>query len=427
MKTLPTSGYRPIAYSIPRAPANVRASVFASMMLGLTLNASIISVFGSSLGYFSSAIGNVFAASMLMGLIVINWFRARKFSLVALPLNLKLATGVLCTMCILVGFYGYSASFVPSREKLTIILKTGGVLITFAALASASRHFNFKEVSLGLKIFAFIELLGCVAVFRLDSDVNANAIAVRATVASMCLFALLGSNFLRYLAVLGCLAFSVKLGCRTSSMAFIGALTFIYLEKRTRDKRGFVLVFTVFAFMMAIITLPFILSGLEQLALAYLGSDNPIARFFLHDKTSAKVSGDYLDRTDVWVYAWEFIREKPFMGYGLGTEKAFMGRRCHNAFMSLWFEGGLFWLLAWVWFYFRSVTSLFDRRWLRVVGDSKLFSLTNLMLSYMLLAGMVESSGLASVSTPINLIFIFLTFWLFQPNRDPYNRSFAGG
>ena len=91
------------------------------------------------------------------------------------------------------------------------------------------------------------------------------------------------------------------------------------------------------------------------------------------------------------------------------------------------FEGGAVFLLAWLWFYARSIASFFDRRWVATVGNSELFYLVTILLSYMLVAAIVESSGLASVSTPINLIFIFLSFWLFQPNRDRYNRSVIGG
>ena len=316
-----------------------------------------------------------------------------------------------------------------------VILKMGGVLVSFYAMAGASRYFNSKEIALALKVFAVVELLGCIILFRIGGEeVNANTISVRATVACMCLFTLLGPIVLRWAAFAACLSFSLMLGCRTSAMALLGATTFLFVEKNSRKQRGLITTVSVTGFIAAILLLPFILEGLSQLAVSSLGSDNPIAKFFLHDKTSSKITYDYLDRFEVWNYAWSYIREKPFLGYGLGTEKAVMLIRCHNAYMSLIFEGGIFWLLSWLWFYGYSVTSYYNRTWLATMGQSGLFSLAAMLLFYMLLAGLVESSGLASVSTPNNLIYIFLIFWLFQPKKNPekearmpFNNNFSTG
>ena len=407
-------------YLMPTLRTKERVGVFASLVLGLTFNASLVSVVGSKIGFFPSSVGNAIAAGSLIFLILVSWSRSEKFKLSSLPQNFKMSVITLCVICLLVG--GYGITFSPFRK--TVILKMGGVLVSIYAMAIASRHFNFKEVALALKAFACVELLGCFALMRMGGDdVNENTIAVRATVACMCLFTLLGPVYFRWAAFAGCLAFSLKLGCRTSAMALIGATTFLYVEKNSRRQRGLVLFLSGSVFVSAIVLLPFIMEALNQLAIASLGSDNPIAKFFLHDKTSAKISYDYLDRFEVWSYAWEFIKEKPWMGYGLGTEKAVMSVRCHNAYMSLIFEGGIFWLLAWVWFYGYSVASFLNRRWLAAVGQSALFALAAMLLFYMLLAGLVESSGLSSVSTPNNLIFIFVIFLLFQPDKNARQRS----
>jgi len=426
METAPQHGYGVPGYPVPIRSGKTRANVFASVVLGLTFNASMVSVVGSKIGFFSSSVGNAIAAGALLILVLISWSRSKKFSFVSLPFDLKLTVTVLCTVTFLIGVYGFASPDVDSGSKKTILLKMIGVLVSISALASSSCYFNFKEISLGLLVFAFVELFGCVLLFVAASDVNANTIAVRATVACMCIFLLLPSQRLGWAVAVGCIVFSALLGCRTSSLAFIGALTFLYVEKNSRRQRGVVVFLCLAGFTCVLLLLPFILAALQQLALGYLGSENPIARFFLHDKSSEKISYDFLDRFGVWTYAWEFIREKPLLGYGLGTEKDIMRIRCHNAYLSLMFEGGVVLLAAWVWFYARSLMSFFDRRWLRAVGESKLFYLATTLLGYMLLAGIVESSGLSSVSTPINLIFIFLTFWLFQPNRDPYNRTFTG-
>ena len=305
-------------------------------------------------------------------------------------------------------------------------MKTAGVMISIVALVSSCRIFSFKEISMALRVFAVFELAGCFAVFYLGSDINENAIAVRATVACMCLYALLPSKAMGYGAIVGCLAFSVSLGCRTSSIALLGAVLFLHLEKNSRRQRALVLVSSFAAAVALLVLFPLVAAGMQQWAMASLGSDNPIAQFFLHDKSSAKISYDYLDRFDVWTLSLEHIREHPFLGHGMGTEHEIMKIRSHNAYLSIVFEGGIVLLLAWMWFYLRSVASLFDRRWIATVGESKLFYLALLLLVYMMMAGIVESSGLASVATPINLIFIFLSVWLCQPKRGYDNRRLTG-
>ena len=100
--------------------------------------------------------------------------------------------------------------------------------------------------------------------------------------------------------------------------------------------------------------------------------------------------------------------------------------RSHNAYLSLMFEGGIVLLVSWLWFYSRATSGLFNPKWIAKVGESSLFRLSLLLIVYMSLAGIVESSGLSSVSTPINLIFIFLSVWLFQPKKEYDNKRFTG-
>lgn len=404
-----------------------RPSLFASLVLGLALNSSMVSVMGSKLGAFSSTVGHALAALSLIGLIALTWFRNRRFSFNSLPQSLKLSLITLCVVTGLLGMYGVGSPSVESYLKRLVILKSAGVLISLYALASSSRVFSFEEIVNGLYIFSFVELTGCFLLFYLGGDVNENAIAVRAAVASMCLYTLLPHRWMGVAAIFGCLVFATKLGCRTSSVALVSALSFLYIEKRSRKQRSLVLVVTFTAMTLLLVFFPLVISALQQLATASLGSENPIARFFLHDKSSAKISYDYLDRYDVWAFAWEHIRYHLILGHGLGTEHEIMDIRSHNAYLSLMFEGGVTLLLAWLWFYLRSVVALFDRRYIATVGESKLFYLSSILMVYMLLAGIVESSGLSSVATPINLIFVFLTIWLCQPKKEYDNRRFTGG
>ena len=386
----------------------------------------MVSVMGSKIGFFSSSAGHALSALALLVLIALTWFRSRRFTFNSLPANLKLSLIVLVIVTGLLGLFGLISPNVATQLKRLVVMKTAGILISIVALVSSCRIFSFKEISMALRVFAVFELAGCFAVFYLGSDINENAIAVRASVACMCLYALLPSKFMGIMAIIGCLAFSASLGCRTSSIALLSAVFFLYLEQNSRRQRTVVFLVSFTSIVLLLIFLPLITTALQRIAIAYLGSDNVIAHFFLHDKSSAKISYDYLDRFDVWSFAWEHIRNNLLLGHGLGTEHEIMHIRSHNAYLSLLFEGGIVFLLVWMWFYLRLIVGLFNRRWIAKVGESRLFYLALLLLSYMMLAGIVESSGLASVATPINLIFIFLSVWLCQPKRDYDNRRLTG-
>jgi len=421
----PPQPFNQHGFIMPQPRAVAKPSFFAAMVLGLTFNASLVSVMGSKLGFFSSSVGNAFAAATLLFLIVFTYFRKRHFTFGSLPNSLKSSLMTLCVVTLLLGLYACASPSLGSSVT-TVSLKTGGTIISLVALTMAARAFTFKEISRALLLFAVVELVGCILIFIANTDVNENAIAVRASVACMCLYALLPNRIVGWGAIVGCLGFAVSLGCRTSAMALLGSVFFLVVEKNSRKKRGLVLLMSVISLVMLLVFTPFIVAALKQLALSSLGSDNFVARFFLHDKSSAKITYDFFDRFDVWSYSWSYIVQKPVLGHGFGSELAIMQIRSHNAYLSMLFEGGIALLAAWVWFYFRSINSLFNKRWVATVGESKLFFLALLLLIYMLLAGIVESSGLSSVSTPINLIFIFLSVWLFQPKKEYDNKRFTG-
>ena len=422
----PPQPFHQHGFILPQRRAIAKPSFFAALVLGLTFNASLVSVMGSKLGFFSSSVGNALAAGSLLFLILLTWFRRQQVSFKSLPTAFKTSILILCVVTCLLGLYAVASPSVDRALKTSVVLKTGGTVISLVALTMAARMFTFAEVSRGLLIFSIVELVGCILIFRANTDVNENAIAVRATVACMCLYTLLPNKILGFAAVGGCLAFSVSLGCRTSAMALLGAIGSLEVEKRTRNKRGVVVIASIIGFSFLVLFIPWLVVGLKSLATASLGSDNPIAQFFLHDKSADKISYDFFDRFDVWSYSWEHIREKPVLGYGIGTEHAIMQVRSHNAYLSLMFEGGIVLLVSWLWFYSRATSGLFNPKWIAKVGESSLFRLSLLLIVYMSLAGMVESSGLSSVSTPINLIFIFLSVWLFQPKKEHDNKRFTG-
>ena len=403
---------------IPVGKKKSKTSLFASIYLGLTFNVSLFAVMGTKLNLLTTFLGHAISAGAMVLLIVFTLFRGSRFRFGSLPGNLKLALGFLLVTSIVLGLIGYGNPEVPSKLKRVVLLKSGGSFLTIFALAYSVRVFNHAEITRALVLFSIVETAGGIWLFASGADVNPNAISVRVCVAGMCLYAIFDRKILKIAALAGALTFSAILLCRTSAVALVGAVVFLRLEQSSRKGRGPLLVVTFFISIFSLIFMPVILAGMQQVAVDSLGSENPIARFFLHDKTSAKISSDYLDRTEVWEYSLGYIKKKPLLGHGIGTEQEFLGGRSHNAYLSLLFEGGIIWLGAWVFLYSLCLSNLFNKKWILNVGDNSLYYLTMLLLGYMLLAGLVETSGLASISTPNNVIFIFLTIWLFQPHPD---------
>lgn len=388
-----------------------RSSLFASLVLAMALNASL---FGKL--FEGGLTGNLLQAASMSMLIVFSWFARKQFSVSAIPASFGAAFGSIFLVTALVGIFGYFVS-APGAGGLGFsgFLKAGGTILTLSALIKVAPVFTYKDLVRGLVIFSVIESIACIALFQAGTDINANALAVRLSVAALTLFTFSKPKYLKVASLSLCIIFSFALQCRTSLCAVLGALVFMYVEQRTRKSRALVLFIVVMSTCFLWLALPTIVATIKSVATANLGSDNFIATFFLADKSASKIDTDILDRGFVWEYSWEFISKRPWVGYGFGTENAIMGARSHNAYLSLLFEGGIFNLFAWGWFYYLSLARLFDQKLLKKTGDLPLFNLCNLLIGYMLLAGFVETSGLASVSTPINLIFILLTIWLFSP------------
>lgn len=395
-----------------------RSSLFASLYLGLTFNVSIFAVMGAKLNFISSTEGHALSAGAMVILIVFTFFRGTRFKFGSLPSNLKFALGGLLVCSFVLGLIGYANPDVPSKLKTTVLLKAGGCFLSLFALAYSVRVFNYTEIARALVLFSIVETVGCIWLYISGADVNPNAISVRFCVAAICVYSISPNKVLKIAALASAIGFAAALSCRTSAVALVGAVVFLYLEKSSRKGRATLLILTFAGATLTLIFLPVILSAMQQIAIQSLGSDNPIARFFLHDKSSAKISTDYLDRTVVWEQSLNYISKKPLLGYGIGTEQEIVGVRSHNAYLSLLFEGGVVWLGAWMFLYSLCISNLFNKKWVSNVGNNSMYYLTMLLLSYMLLAGIVETSGLASISTPNNLIFIFLTIWLFQPRPE---------
>jgi O-antigen ligase len=75
-----------------------------------------------------------------------------------------------------------------------------------------------------------------------------------------------------------------------------------------------------------------------------------------------------------YIMAWEFIKQNPLIGYGLNNcayvtpelflpvnifiDSFFYENPAHNMYLLLWFEGGLFFLLSFLWMFWSGITQV---------------------------------------------------------------------
>jgi O-antigen ligase len=398
-------------FVINKVRGSEKASMFSILVLVLAFSASIFGTLAAGMTGVPFVNKAIQAAAMLY-LFVYSFFNTKRFSFDAIPRNLKLSLISVILITLLLGILDYYTTIVPRPLRTSALLKALGVILSLVAILFSARVFTYKEIVRALIIYSIIEFAGCYYLHTVGSDVNANALAVRMSVSAMVLFTLTKFWGFRLIGILCCLVFSITLGCRTSFVAFTGAMVFLYFEKNSRNRRELMLALTIVMTGLLLLFLPTIVGALRQLALSFLSTDNLFVEYLLEDRRVDRIRYDFFNRNAVWEYSWSFIREKPWFGNGLGTEQALMGARSHSAYLSLLFEGGVFHLICWMYFYIWSVFHLFRQRSNHESEESPLYSLAILLLGYMLLAGIVETSGIASVSTPINLIFMFLMVWI---------------
>ncbi len=403
------------------AQRNTRAgtSIFAVLLLAMVMNSSLFSVMGTKLGVFSLNVGHIVSAGPMLLMILFSIKRLKRLGVESLPNWPGYSLAFLVSTVVLLGFLGYTTSLAPRNLQHTVLIKALGTILTISALMLGAFAYKSREIQWGLQLFALVELTGTFLLYRSGADVNPNALSVRASVAGMCLFALLPSRALCFAFLGGSLLFSFVIGCRTSVVATVGAVVFFYVERTSRKNRVPTLLGMFVIVVGLLVFFPTIMSAVQKVLISNLGSDNPLAEFLLHDKSASKIRTDFLDRFEVWGHSWRYIQRRPVLGYGLGLESELMNARSHNAYLSLLFEGGILFLAAWMSFYIAVLANLFNQKWVMKAGESRLFYLAMMLLGYMLLAGIVESSGLASMSTPANTVFIFLAIWLLYRYSKP--------
>ncbi len=293
------------------------------------------------------------------------------------------------------------------------LLKTGGLVFLFLALANCALFFSKQEVIYSLILFGLVEFTTMVtAVFLLGVNLNPNAVGVRAATSGLVLLAMLPSRPWSVAGWIGSLFVAFTLQCRTSMLASIGSVSIGFLESRTRASRASLIVMAVLLCSLLAVAGEDMAGALRQTATSNLHSTNPVAKFFLSDKSRQDVSGDFLDRSQVWSVMLIRIKDRPLLGYGIGTESALFRTRSHNAYLSLLIEGGVGLLASWLFVYGIFVAQLSNRTWIARFAGGPIGKLQVLLFAYLVLSAMVESSGIGSISTPNNVVFLFLLLWV---------------
>nr|WP_143547837.1 O-antigen ligase family protein [Rhodopirellula sp. SM50] len=333
----------------------------------------------------------------------------------------RVAIAGICLSALATAFFIVIEDETRSDVLRVCFFKTGGLCVMAAAVAYAAPLYRPREVTFALLAFVASELLVISASFVfLHVEFNANTIGSRTSTIGLITVACFSPFIVRAAGFCGSLVISIVLQCRTSAVATGATLMIASIETKSRRAR--------FAVVISVILLGGILGmfaddaqrEIKQLAIRHLGSKHFVAQFFLGDKNRAKIDSDLLDRGRVWKASIKQIKRRPVLGFGVGTEMKRFKYRSHNAYLSVAIEGGIIFLIAWILLYVLALTRMLHWGWSEQFADLVAGRAMIYLLSYMLLSAMVESSGLGSISSPVNVVFLFLLFWTsqwFDPNR----------
>ncbi|MEM8943674.1 MAG: O-antigen ligase family protein [Planctomycetota bacterium] len=326
--------------------------------------------------------------------------------------RLNLALIFVSTMACLSATSNLFDPVLNDRALLACLMKTGGMVFVFTAMARYASCFTEGEVRFGLTLFAALEFASIGIAYLAGLGINENAVGVRLATSGLVFYSLKPPTLAKRVTWLTSLAAAFWLQCRTSMVASVAAVVAQHLEKKTRGARGSLIAMAIVAILTLTVLGNEIADGLHNAALRNLHSSNPIARFFLSDKSRDDLSGDFLDRTEVWAVMFQKVMDRPLLGYGIGSEAALFRMRSHNAYLSLLVEGGVGFLLGWLAVYGTFVYQTCDLRWTSRFADTSIGRCQVVLFSYLVLAAAVESSGVGSIATPNNAIFMFCTIWV---------------
>ena len=313
---------------------------------------------------------------------------------------------VTLALCSAILVFGDTGSF---GSLIGVGGKTAGLVVVYLTLLYCSRSYSSDQLVTAFLIFAICE---AGLMFFTRGEWNANAVASRVAMTGVIGFYLAPYKSLQWGSLFLGLGVAFRYQSRTVLVGVIFALGLMWIVKRVPRNKEMVFIAALTVSLFLFMFSAEIRDSAETIAVNSLGSNNPIAQFFLEDKNIRKIQYDFLDRADVWEASIRTIKENLILGVGLGNESKYVGGRSHNAYLSLAVEGGVFVVFAWVMFYIMVGHFLvFHTARYRDPATIALKDLATCLLLYMSLSAMVETSGIASISAPNNLICLFIAFW----------------
>lgn len=280
--------------------------------------------------------------------------------------------------------------------------------VLFFVVASRASSLTANELLCALGLFA---VMNAVFLIATRGEWNPNALCGHLVFVAICgiafsaLFPPMKANFIAFISFAFGALTTLYFQARTAFIGLLLSILTYQLAKRGALDRGVFLVLVI----VASISIPLfsrdISSGLRDIAERNLNSRNPIARFLLSDKNKQKVKGDFFDRERLWAYSYRKMLDNPVLGVGYGEPLSEKGDlRAHNAYLEIGYQCGVPAMLVWGALYIGVVVQALS--WVQCYPRDPLLFLVLASFSYLVLAGMMESSGIVSISTPGNWIAV---------------------
>lgn len=381
---------------------------FALYLLSLTLSVQAGKVTGSS------AVSGIV---VIAGLFIL-WISGR-----AGKGTSKLGTSLIGTSAIL-GLAIVVVSSLLSTEPSAMI-KSVLLVVSFLVVASRSAGMSGSALVTGVTIFACVEFP---FVLFTRTEWNPNALCGRIAFAAfagiagaMCLRPAHAKSLVLAI-VLSALAVTFLYSSRTALVGILLSLGFYVAVRSGYINRAGLIFVLFFGFLLTAFFSGDVVGGFTDLAKSQLGSQNIVSRFFLEDKTSRKIDTDFFDRKLLWNRAVKTMLKNPILGIGYGEPLSKrVDIRAHNAYLEIGYQCGVLAMLLWGLVYVGLVLVSMD--WVQPGRHEPVAFLAVTTSAYLVMAGMMESSGMMSIAVPGNWIAVGAFSHLYASASDSFSHQ----
>ena len=317
-----------------------------------------------------------------------------------------------------------SFSSAAATGELKPLLNVAILGATFFIVASRMSSVSLGELLTGYALFAVFEVI---LVLATRAEWNPNALCNHIMFAALCsaaAFSAFQTLPARKLFAIGSVCFASLVGVsyssRTATLAFLIVLaTYVFVRNSRFNYRNLRFV-GILCLLMTTYFSGDILGGLTDIAIDNLDNNNPIARFFLADKSVRNLEEGLFDRKVQWEAAFNTMLANPVLGIGYSKELPIVAAqefRAHSAYLEIGYQCGVFALALWVLVYYSMLE--YAASLIRKEPSHPLVFLLFASTSYLMLAGVMESSGMVSAGTAGNWIAVACFAHLKTHNRSP--------